>query len=344
MNRQDEISRAKPWTDTSPPNRILVIRLQALGDTFIALPWINSLRAQFPFAQIDFLILKKNADLPGALILFDQVLPLSGSTAKWQFLYGNLLLPWLIVRRYDVVIDLQRNRISRWIRFWMFPRAWSEIERFSRSFAGEKFQNGVAAAGFGKMDIGTSFKLRNDKSVGILKRAGWNGINKLVVLNPAGAFVTRNWPLESYRRFAVLWLRSYPDSTFLFLGIDRIEAKAKILSAEFSHQNVVNLTNRLTPPESFSVIRHAHFVLTEDSALMHMAWVQQIPTLALFGSSPSYWSAPMGAWSKCLSSSDLPCGDCLAATCRFGDVHCMTRYTPEMVLETAQQLLRSIKQ
>src|SRR5258708_39778717 len=112
----------------------------------------------------------------------------------------------------------------------MSPRSWSEIERFSRCFGGEKFQNGVAAGELGKMDIGTSFKLRNDKSVGILNRAGWNGINKLVVLNPAGAFVTRNWTMGSYLRLAVLARKNYAHFTFLFLGIDRNPTKAKNLA------------------------------------------------------------------------------------------------------------------
>jgi heptosyltransferase-2 len=84
-------------------------------------------------------------------------------------------------------------------------------------------------------------------------------------------------------------------------------------------------------------------MLTEDSGLMHMAWVQGVPTVALFGSSPSYWSAPMGIWSRCLNSSDLPCGDCFLNECKFGDVHCLTRFTPQQVVEEAESLLNSIK-
>lgn len=342
MNWPKEVLNVRPWTGEHPPRRILSIRLQAFGDTVIALPWLSSLREQLPQAQIDFLVLEKNADLPRGLKLFDRVYGLMGPIAKLQFLFANLLLPILLFNRYDVVIDLQRNNISRWVRFWLFPKAWSEIERFSLRLAGEKFKEGIEAIGFKHIGIPASLKMNNDCGVRILREAGWNGSDKLIVLNPAGAFATRNWPLQNYIDFARMWTKEVsPDSKFLFLGIERLKEKAENISTGLGKEMTINLINCLTPSESFSVIRNAHLVVTEDSGLMHMAWVQRIPTLALFGSSPSYWSAPMGSWTKCLNSSDLSCGNCLSDTCRFGDVRCLTRFSPEQIMAEAQKLLKS---
>ena len=186
-------------------------------------------------------------------------------------------------------------------------------------------------------------KIKDDHGIRILTNAGWNGRDKLIVLNPAGGFATRNWPIQNYISFANTWLKEIgPEVTFLFLGIGRLKEKAATISASLEKIRTINLVDRLTPSESFSVIRCAHLVLTEDSGLMHMAWVQRVPTLALFGSSPSYWSAPMGHWTKCLNSSDLPCGNCCSDICRFGDVRCLTRYSPEQVLEEARKLLVSL--
>ncbi len=343
MNSPREVLKARPWKGNHPPIRILAIRLQALGDTVITLPWLSSLRAQFPLAKIDFVVLEKNADLPRNLQLFDRVYGLKGATARLQFLYANLLLPSLFFNRYDVVIDLQRNNITRWVRFWLFPKAWSEIERFSRSLAGEKFKAGIEAIGFKNIGVPAALKIKEDHGIRILQDAGWNGKDKLIVINPAGAFGTRNWPLENYIDFANIWIKEVEsDSMFLFLGIGSMMEKAAAISTMLGKGRTINLIGRLTTSESFSVIRHAYLVLTEDSGLMHMAWVQRVPTLALLGSSPSYWSAPMGAWTKCLNSSDLPCGNCCSIVCRFGDVRCMTRYKPVQVLEEAQKLLKSL--
>ncbi|MCI0695528.1 hypothetical protein L0337_26415 [candidate division KSB1 bacterium] len=48
-------------------------------------------------------------------------------------------------------------------------------------------------------------------------------------------------------------------------------------------------------------------------------------------------------YSAYLSSADLPCGECMEAACRFGDVHCLTRYTPEMIFTLASALLKKSK-
>ena len=71
-----------------------------------------------------------------------------------------------------------------------------------------------------------------------------------------------------------------------------------------------------------------------------MAWVSGIPTLALFGATRSDWSRPLGEHTFLLDSSDLPCGNCMEAVCKFGDVHCLTRYTPEEVFQHSLNLIR----
>ena len=104
-------------------------------------------------------------------------------------------------------------------------------------------------------------------------------------------------------------------------------------------ENVISIVNQTTPSQAFAVLQHARFVLSEDSGLMHMAWVSGVPTLALFGSSRSDWTQPLGRSSLFLGSSDLPCGNCMQEVCRYGDVHCLTRYTPEFVFEKASRLV-----
>ena len=72
---------------------------------------------------------------------------------------------------------------------------------------------------------------------------------------------------------------------------------------------------------------------------MHMAWVSEIPTLAMFGSTRSDWARPLSLHSYFVDSSDLPCGNCMQETCAFGDNHCITRYTPEFIFEKAIELV-----
>ena len=164
----------------------------------------------------------------------------------------------------------------------------------------------------------------------------------LVVLNPAGAFETRNWNMHNYVSFARLWLNEFPQTVFVVMGTSFIASKAEFLKEQLGNK-LINLVEQTTPSDAFAILQQAKLVLSEDSGLMHLAWISGIPTVALFGSTRSDWSRPLGEHTFLLDSSDLPCGNCMLEVCKFGDVHCLTRYTPEQVFQHALNLIQKVK-
>ena len=335
--------RAKPWTKPDFPKRILAIRLQAMGDVTITLPYLQHLRNSLPAsAKIDFLTRKECADIPKNILLFNKVISIAGGrNFKRQLLHTFFLLPGFLLRHYDVVIDLQNNDLSELVRKSIRPKAWSVFDRFTSRAAGERTRLTIEAIGLGENQINPDFKFRRENDSGtILRRNGWNGTNNLVVLNPASSFMSRNWPLENYAAFAELWLARYPNTQFLVMGTSAMSPKADYLKDTMG-EKIISIVNQTTPSQAFAILQHARFVLSEDSGLMHMAWVSGIPTLALFGSTRSDWTRPLGKKSFFLDSSDLPCGNCMQEVCRFGDVHCLTRYSPEFVVDKAFGMMNS---
>lgn len=334
---------SKPWNKKTMPARILAIRLQAMGDMVITLPYLLHLRRTMPPGTIiDFLTREEVDAIPRSIVLFDRVFTIKGGrNLKKQLFYTCLLLPQLLLRRYDVVIDLQNNIVSRTVRKTLMPKAWSEFDRFSAMAAGESTRLTIEAAGLGKCyadENGFKFKVANDDTL-ILKENGWDGISELVVLNPAGAFITRNWPAENYTGFAELWLKKFPQTQFLVIGVSAINEKASLFKTRLGNK-LINLVNKTTPAQAFAIIQKVRLVISEDSGLMHMSWVSGIPTLAMFGSTKSSRSCPLGDHSLLLHSNDLPCGNCMLEECSFGDVHCLTRYTAELVFEKALTLIK----
>lgn len=336
---------ARPWKKPAPPRRILAIRLQAMGDTVITLPYLQGLRDILPAATtLDLLTREEVAPIPRNITLFDNVYAIAGGRdPKKIWLHTFLLLPRLLTRQYDVIIDLQNNTVSETVRKILRPAAWSAFDRFSPIAAGERTRMTIEAAGLGANRLNSHFRLK-DTNCGptILKNNGWNGMDPLVVLNPAGAFTTRNWDLGNYIRFAQLWLEHRPDTRFLVLGTSFIAEKAAALKNELQDR-LIDLTGQTTPAEVFAILRHATLVLSEDSGLMHMAWVSGIPTMVLFGGTRSDWSRPLGPHSFFLDSSDLSCGNCMQAVCRYGDVHCLSRFSPEKVFVYSLSLLPAIQ-
>ena len=337
----NEKAKYQPWIAREAPKKVLFIRLQAMGDMAITFPYIQGFQKSFPETQIDFVTREEFDTIPNSLVLFSNVYTLRGgrSTRKQAF-YAVMLVLKLRRVNYDVVVDLQNNKISKIIRRLLMPKAWSEFDRHSFNPAGVRTENTIRNIGLG--DFSPDFKLRitnPSEGIDLLREAGWQEGKKLVVLNPAGFTPSKNWPLDYYAEFGRLFLKEYPDTQFLVLGIERIREKVDYLQEQLG-ENLINLVGKTSPATAFAILQHISLILSEDSGLMHMSWVSGRATIALYSVSISDRSRPLGEHSICLSSADMECGGCMAATCKFGDVRCLTRYTPEIVLREAQELLK----
>jgi heptosyltransferase-2 len=335
---------SSPWTSNRTPRKILVIRFQAIGDVIVTIPACNALRLMIPEAQIDLLTSDACVEIHRAIRLFDRVDSMAVvGHARWQRVLQALILgARLRNRHYDVILDLQRHRISRLIRRVAQPLAWGEFDRFSSRHALERVVDTFRLAGF--PDLKPIYKLdlepeMRERAYYLLQSHGWDGKTKLVILNPAGLWSTRNWPLARYQELADLWSGMEP-AHFLFVGTDRIRAKVAVLADKLSGRTI-DLTDKTSLAEALGILQHASVVVSEDSALLHMAWVSGIPTVALFGSTRSDWTRPLGNRGRFVGSEDLPCGACMQPECRYRDVHCLSRWSADAILRLAQEAQKS---
>jgi heptosyltransferase-2 len=333
---------ARPWLRQHPPSRVLALRFHALGDIAITLPYLHAFCDLYGSPAIDFLTRTEYAQLPRSLSLFERVFAFDGGRRfKPQLACALALAPRLMSRRYDVVLDLQNNEISRTVRSLLHPVAWSTFDTRPTDHAAERTRHAIESAGFPLPRVRAAMDLRTrDVGIDILRQAGWNPDHDLVVLSPSGAFATRNWPIEHYATFARLWNGRRP-AQFAVLGTRHLRPKACAIEGTLG-SNILNLAGKTTLPEALGILQRASLVVTEDCGLMHMAWTSGVPTLALFGSSRHDQAAPRGGHARSLHSGDLPCGACMDTTCRFGDVHCLTRYAPNFVVAEAEKLLANL--
>ena len=335
-----ESVNAKPWDLPRPPSRILAIRVQAFGDMALTFPYLQALRRMLPDTPMDFLTRSEGAELPKELVLFDRVFELGGGrNQRLQLVSALLLVPRLRALQYEVVIDLQRNRVSRVLRWLLNPRSWSEFDRFSPLLAGERTRRTIEALGFGALQVRPDLTLKTPEAgLGKLRAAGWDGSSDLVVLNPAGAFAGRNWPLPHYVEFCRVWRkRRERPVRFLLLGLPKIAERAAFLR-EAVGEEAINLVGLLTASEAFAILQRVTLVLSEDSGLMHLAWVAGAPTLGLFGASRCAWARPHGNYGAVISTCREPDGVCLDGVCRAGAPHCLAGQDPAPVADRALQL------
>lgn len=329
------------WKGPDAPKRILVIRIQAFGDLFATFPIICRLKERFPQTEIDLLVREDYAELPKAFPMFKRVIRLKGRTSSFKKgLFLGLALPGLWFRNYDIVLDLQRNRSSRLVRQLLFPKAWSEFDRFAPKSVLLRNQSSVEQLGFSPLTPSHSFvstfpsiPLVDEK----LRAAGWDESSKLVLVNPAGFCETRSWPIEHYHSWMKSWLENHPDTQFLFLGLPTIADKVKKLET-VDPSRIVNLVGQTSLLEMYALLIRTHLVLTEDSGLGHIAWFSGIKTVMLLGSTRSDWTSPIGEHTICFNSDHLPCGNCMAFECPLKTTACMRDLMPSVVLEATLAL------
>jgi heptosyltransferase-2 len=278
-----------------------------MGDMVITLPYLQTLRKQLPpDTVIDLLTRKEVEEIPKGIELFNHVYSIGGGrNFRKQLFFTCLIIPRLFFRGYDVVIDLQNNNLSHLVRRSLFPKSWSEFERRAQVPAGDCTKKAIADAGINIAEPFWKFRFKKDQNVSeLLKQAGWDGNSRLILLNPAGAFSERNWSIENYERFAELWLEKFPGSQFVMMGFSKISDKANYLKEKLG-EKLVNLVGKTSPLQAFAIVQELHFVLSEDSGLMHMAWVSGIPTLALFGGQKNVRPQPLGEHSGFLYEEDI---------------------------------------
>src|SRR5579871_5868318 len=247
---------SKPWTENHPPSRVLAIRLHAIGDVVITLPYLQQLKNKLPQgSRLDLLIRKETDDIPRNILLFDKVYSIGGGrNYKKQLVHSAFVLPLLLLNRYDVVIDLQNNIVSKFFRKALMPKAWSEFDRFSPIPAGERTRLTIEAAGFQRCEPYTKLTLKEmNVAKQLLQENGWNENNNLVILNPAGAFETRNWPINNYIAFAKLWLQQFPKTQFVVTGVGSISSKADFLKSQLG-DHLINLINQTSASQAFAAV------------------------------------------------------------------------------------------
>lgn len=341
MNTRESIHIRK-WKVDKPPGKILVIRIQALGDLFGIFPFISDLKKKLPDTQIDLLTRSDYAHFAREMGIFDRIYEVNGGTSAFKRSW-NLFrqYPRLFFKRYPVILDLQRNRGTRLLRRSLFPKAWSEMDRFSDKNGAIRYQWSIEQVGLGKVELDFSFAAKyhsNPEAKEFLQQAGWNGTDTLVTINPAGLFETRNWALSRYAEWMKKWLEDRPDTQFLILGVNNLRAKADYLQQQVPGR-VLNLVGKTSILQAYQILMHSSFLLTEDSGLGHFGWLSGLKTLSILGSTRSDWTAPYGPHTAYFDSSHLPCGNCMLPVCIHPKPLCLDQLTVAQVYEKTQELL-----
>lgn len=158
-------------------------------------------------------------------------------------------------------------------------------------------------------------------------------------LHPGSVWPTKRWPVEYFTRLAALCLDA--GWRVLIFGGPGEEDLARTVHAQAQDltrkppvsDRLLDLSGRLSLTELAACIARLDCYVTNDSGPMHMAWVQNVPLVAMFGpTTRNLGFYPRGAGSTVLETGHdcRPCGLHGGRQCRLGDHRCMREITPEL--------------
>jgi len=340
------------------PQRILIIRLSAIGDVVMASGLIPALREISPQAHIGWLVepaaallLRHNPRLDEVIVL-----PRDEWRALWRARRPIALLRSVLAfrralraRRFDVAIDAQGLLKSALFAWWSgAARRVSLIGRegsrwlMTEEFVPKPDPLKPIATEYRALarHLGATSAYRMDLAVGDAPRAAAaialaaTGVQgRYAVLCPYTTRPQKHWFDE---RWATLAQRLQADGlTPVLLGGPSDAALAPAIASHAA--GLINLVGRLKLDDTVAVIAGSALLIGVDTGLTHMGSALNVPTVALFGSTRPYLDARVPHTAVLYEA--LPCSPCRRHPTCDGRYDCMRAFEVDTVLHAARSVL-----
>ena len=328
--------------------RILVLRIERIGDLIMSFPAFHALRAGAPHAEIDLVVGSWNRSLaaliPGVNRIDTMDVPWLARGAagdRWPALIRQAR-GWR-TRRYDLAVNLEgdiRSHIlmslagARWQAGFGMAGGGPLLDRVvpfdptshtavnGWRLAGAALSDAVPRSyprGEGRLAATALPRVEIEVPPGSQAQAdGW--LSSALVMQAregrrlagihvgAGRAVTE-WPVE---RFAAVGARlaAAEGVTIVLTGAEEDRSAADVLRAALpASVPCVDLVGRGDILSLAAVFTRLALLITPDTGPMHLAAVLDVPVVAIFGpSSPERWGPLSG---RCrIVRTDLPCSPC----------------------------------
>ncbi len=327
-------------------NRILVIKLRAIGDVLLSTPVVRNLRDHFPAAQIDFLTDKFAADVVLGNPWVSNVLSFDRESET-----GAGIIRRVRNQSYDLVIDLFSNPRSAIItglsgaRFRAgFPFRWRKYAYniIITPRAGNIHNIDFNLDALRRLDIPVHYREpyfplssnAKDFAGEWIRRENLGG-STVVGLNPSGGWSTKRWGLDHFARLGDCIAERHRASIIILWGPGE-EEDSRIIRQRMKKN--ARLIPKTTLSQLGAIIRQCSFIVSNDSGPMHIAAALHVPTLGIFGPTNPRQQGPYGEMHRWIRNEELDCLECSLTSCPIGNV-CMTELTVDRVMQSFDMLV-----
>lgn len=316
--------------------KILIIRLSSLGDILLTTPLVSEIKSNYPQIMIDFLMKPQFADVYKFNPHINNLIFYESSKSLRNLISKN---------NYDLIIDLQRNLRTKLLLSFLRIRVVKIRKPLLKKFLLVKFKKNYFKEIIPIPELyadSLNIKLSVDRSLELFDENGKiENISRgnIIGFCPGSKHFTKTWPKEYFIELGnMLSLRGFE---IYLLGGATEKDTCKILSK--SIKNAYDLSNKNDLLKTAGLMRNCKLVVTNDSALMHVASAIKIPIVAIFGSSvKEFGFAPFNVKHEIMENKNLRCRPCSHVgrdACPKKHFKCMKEIKPEMVYDKINSLI-----
>ena len=335
--------------------RIVVIKLDHLGDVILSIPALANLRERFPGAHIAIVVNPSSEPIARAIPYVDEVICYdarffnrSGGGKRLNLASGIRFAREMRRRGFDLIVDLRgsfallvfaltsssRYRIDRGT--YLVHRRTGRILPISEHEA-EINLDMLARAGVPRRSIEMSLKLEDADlnsadsllSIGDLR-------TPVVVIHPGAPASLKRWSAERYAQLAGELLRECNAGIVLVGRKEERQITSSIASA-INHR-VTDISGRTTLGQLCAILQKADLFIGNDSGPMHIAAACGTKVIGLFGPTSPQRFGPYG--DNCVALRiESDCPPCMREECKTPDYRCVDSISVDDVMEIVRQML-----
>ncbi len=331
--------------DKSHIEKILVIKLRAIGDVLLSTIVVPNLRAAFPNAKIDFLTENPARDVVLGNTELDSVIVFNSKKQNGI----NLILD-VRKRKYDLVFDLFGNPRSALVtqfsgakyrvgyRFGWRERCYNIVVEPRGGEVHNTEFNLDALRAFDipivKKEICFPVSAEHDEFAKQFFSDMQLTNSFVVAMNVAGGWYTKRWGLPKFAQLANQIVEKHNAKIVLLWGPGERD-EAERIKALMAHDAL--LIPPTTLPQLAAILKQCTILVTNDSGPMHIAASVGTPTVSIFGPTNPMLQGPFGNKAEVIRNEQLTCLTCNYTKCPIGNP-CMEELQVEDVMNAFERL------
>ena len=327
--------------------KVLIIRLSAMGDVIFTIPLANCLKENG--YEVTWLVSEKGYSLVKDNPCVDDVI--LAPIEKWKksknliknFIEYLSIISKIRKEKFDIALDIQLILKSLvWMAFCGAKRKIvAKNAREGAIFGGNEVMPATRVgnsphATLSYLKYAQYLGLNTDKITVTLPQTSIEAKNKIdsllteidakkpiLLLAPATTWITKHWNRDNWRKLVEKLIQD-DEFSIVFTGMET----DKELISYISQNKCVNFAGKTNLEELRELLTRVDMVVSMDSGTTHLAWAVQKPKIvSIFCSTPKTLYAPIGERYITVSSKDY-CAPCHRKKCPKGTNLC-TQY-PEV--------------